>query len=229
MDKRTDALAALYQWTKDNTTDYGNYGYTPKDYGTVATLGGHELVVSNAYHQSRLGEYQDLLIEVKGVPDTGLVLARREIMESGAGIITRLENRVASIPDIAQKLQATIATQQLAVIEAEEQLTRPFKYENELAQARETSKDLDAKLKASLEPAKAPPETPVAEPQQPPTAEERMLAKAMEAKAFAHNQYSSPRPQPDKAAQRDRTPPAPARTTGPTKAPQRPAPERGPR
>ncbi|WP_343320545.1 SNF2-related protein (plasmid) [Arthrobacter sp. TMP15] len=229
VDKRTDALAALYQWTKDNTTDYGNYGRTPKDYGTVATLGGHELVVSNAFHQSRLGEYQDLLIEAKGVPDTGLVLARREIMESGAGLITRLENRVSSIPDIAQKLQTTIANEQLAVVEAEAQLARPFKYENELVQARETSKDLDAKLKASLEPEKAPAQTPPAEPQQPQTAEERMLAKAMEAKAFAQNQYSSPRPQPDKAAKRDRTPPTPTRTTGPAKAPQRPAPERGAR
>ncbi|MDO5752462.1 helicase-related protein [Arthrobacter sp.] len=227
MDKRTEALAAIVQWTKEHTPDYGNYGFTPKDYGTMATLGGHELLVSNAYHQSRLGQYQDLLIEVKGVPDTGLVLARREIMEGGAGIITRLENRVASIPDIAQKLQATIANQQLALIEAEEQLTRPFKYENELAQARETSKDLDAKLKASLEPKKEPKEAPEAGPQQPPTDEERMLAKAMEAKAFAQSQYGSPRPQPATAGQRDRTPPSTTKTNGPTKAPQRPAPERG--
>src|SRR5690606_883811 len=150
-----------------NTPDYGNFGYTPKDYGTMATLGGHELVVSNAYHQSRVGEYQDLLIEVKGLPDTSLILARREIMEGGSGIITRLENRVAAIPDIAERPQASMAAQQLAVVEADEQLTRPFKYENELAQARETSKELDAKLKASLEPAKAPKETPETGPRPP--------------------------------------------------------------
>lgn len=225
--KRTDALAAMYQWTKENTPDYGNYGFRPQEYGVMATLGGHELVVSNAFHQSRLGEYQDLLIEVKGLPDTGLVLARREIMEGGSGIITRLENRVASIPDIAQKLQATIATQQIAVIEAEEQLTRPFKYENELAQARETSKELDAKLKASLEPEKAPQETPDTGPKPPQTDEERMLAKAMEAKVFAQSQYGSSRPQPALTGQRDRAQPAPTKKNSPTKAPQHPAPERG--
>lgn len=192
----------------------------------MATLGGHELVVSNAFHQSRLGEYQDLLIEVKGLPDTGLVLARREIMEGGSGIITRLENRVASIPDIAQKLQATIVNQQLAVVEAEEQLARPFKYETELAQARETSRDLDAKLKASLEPAKAPIETRPANSQQAQTAEERMLAKAMEAKSFAQSQYSTPRPQPALGGQNNRTAPNSTKVNGPTKAPQRPAPER---
>lgn len=227
MEKRTEALAAMYQWTKDNTPDYGNFGYTPKDYGTMATLGGHELVVSNAYHQSRMGEYQDLLIEVKGLPDTGVVLARREIMEGGSGIITRLENRVASIPDIAERLQASIAAQQLAVVEADEQLTRPFKYENELAQARETSKELDTKLTASLEPAKAPKETPETGHREPQTGEERMLAKAMAAKAFAQKQYSSPRPQAAKSNAQEVASRAVTKPNAPAKGPSRPAPERG--
>lgn len=47
------------------------------------------------------------------------------------------------------------ADTQLNIIDTDAQMVRPFKYEAKLAEARETSKDLDAKLKASLEPEKA--------------------------------------------------------------------------
>ena len=150
--KRAHALAGIYDWVKTNTPEYGNYAHRAQDYGTMAVLGGHELVVSNAGNQSRLGSYQDLLIQVKGLPDTAAVFSRQEIMEAGTGIVTRLENRVAGVPDIAEKLQNLIAEKQLTVIETDAQLGKPFKYETQLAQARQHCTDLDQKLKASIEP-----------------------------------------------------------------------------
>ncbi|WP_104111866.1 helicase-related protein [Arthrobacter sp. N199823] len=154
VDKRADAVAGIYDWVKINVPEYGNFANRQHDYGTMATLGGQELVVSNAATQSRLGSYQDLLIQVKGLPDTATLVSRNEVMEAGTGLVTRLENKVASLPEIADKLQRLIADKQLVIIETDAQMARPFKYEDKLVQARQTSKDLDAKLKASMEPGK---------------------------------------------------------------------------
>lgn len=227
VDTRADAVAGIYDWIKDNTPAYGNFANRHHDYGTMATLGGQELVVSNAVNQSRLGSYQDLIIQVKDLPDTATVFSRQEILEAGTGMVTRLENKVAGIPEIATKLQRTIADKQLVLVEVDAQLGKSFKYEDKLVQAREKSKELDAKLKASIEPEKAPRETPETTPERPQTDEERMLAKALEAKAFAQGQYKSSRPQPGAEGQQDRTQQPPNKVNSPTKTPQRPAPERG--
>lgn len=157
VNKRTDAVAGIYEWVKTNTPDYGNYAHRHHDYGTMATLGGHELVVSNAANESRLGSYQDLLIQVKGIPDTRVVFGRPEILEGGTGMVTRLENRVAAIPDIAERLQSLIAEKQLTIVETDAQLNRPFKNEEKLQEARETCKILDTKLQASMAPPKTAP------------------------------------------------------------------------
>ncbi|MFC8304879.1 hypothetical protein ACFUCV_14490 [Specibacter sp. NPDC057265] len=73
----------------------------------MATFGGQGLVVSNAVNQSRLGSYQDLIIQVKDLPDTLTVLSHQEILEAGTGV------------------------------EVDFQLGKPFKYEDKLVQARE--------------------------------------------------------------------------------------------
>lgn len=122
VDTRADAVAGIYDWIKNNTPAYGNLANRHHDYGTMATFGGQELVVSNAVNQSRLGSYQDLIIQVKDLPDTLTVFSRQEILEAGTGV------------------------------EVDAQLGKPFKYEDKLVQAREKSKELDAKLKASIEP-----------------------------------------------------------------------------
>jgi N12 class adenine-specific DNA methylase len=203
VDTRADAVAGIYDWVKTNTPAYGNFANRQHDYGTIATLGGQELIVSNAANQSRLGAYQDLVIQVKGLPDTATVFSRQEIMEAGTGMVTRLENRVAGIPEVAAKLQRTIADKQLVLVEIDAQLGKPFKYESKLADAREKSKELDAKLKASVEPTKQ--ETPRPEGAQPgntPLVDTR-LEKALKAQAFAQSQFATQRPQPSQSRRQD--------------------------
>ena len=53
VDTSADAVAGIYDWIKNNTPAYGNFANRHHDYGTMATFGGQELVVSNAVNQSR--------------------------------------------------------------------------------------------------------------------------------------------------------------------------------
>jgi hypothetical protein len=88
------AVAAIAEWTRAHTPEYGSYSRQKQDYGTMAILGGHELQVRNAADDSRLGSYQDLAVSLKGVPVPPLVFTRTELLEGSAGIVTRPENKV---------------------------------------------------------------------------------------------------------------------------------------
>jgi hypothetical protein len=156
--KRPEAVAAISEWVRTHTPDYGNFYRQSQSYGTMATIGGHELEVRNAAQDSRLGSYQDLAVTIKDVPVPPLVFARMELLEGGAGIITRLENKVAGLPDYEAQLRQTIAEKQSVLADVESQAGKPFKYEDKLIAARAKSAELDEKLKASIEPPKPAPE-----------------------------------------------------------------------
>ncbi|MBO1269517.1 helicase [Arthrobacter cavernae] len=159
--KRPEAVAAISEWVRTHTPEYGNYYRQKRDYGVLATLGGHELQVRNAAGDSRLGSYEDLAVTLKGVPVPPLVFTRTELLEGSAGIVTRLENKVAGLPDYEAQLLRTIAEKKAVLTDVEAQQGKPFKYEQKLARARAACAELDGKLKASIEPAKqAQPETP---------------------------------------------------------------------
>lgn len=106
--KRPEAVAAISEWVRSNTPEYGNYFRMKQEYGVVATLGGHDLEVRNAAGDSRLGSYQDLAITLKGVPAPPLVFSRTELLEGSIGVITRLENKVVGLPDYEAQLRQTI-------------------------------------------------------------------------------------------------------------------------
>jgi hypothetical protein len=90
-----------------------------------------------------------------------LVFTRTELLEGSTGILTRLENKVAGLPDYQAQLLKTVTDKTAVLTEVESQQGKPFKYEAKLAQARVMCAELDGKLKASIEPAKqAQPETP---------------------------------------------------------------------
>ena len=150
--KRTEAVVALSAWVRTHTPEYGNYYRQKQDYGTAATLGGHELQVRNAADDSRLGSYQDLAIIIKGVPAPPLVFTRMELLEGSAGIITRLENKVSGLPEYEAQLRQTIAEKQAVLADVESQAGKPFKYEDKLVHARTKCVELDEKLKASIDP-----------------------------------------------------------------------------
>jgi N12 class adenine-specific DNA methylase len=156
--KRPEAVAAISEWIRTHTPDYGNFYRQSQSYGTMATMGGHELEVRNAAQDSRLGSYQDLAVTIKDVPVPPLVFSRMELLEGGAGIITRLENKVAGLPDYEAQLRQTIAEKQSVLADVESQAGKPFKYEDKLVAARAKSTELDEKLKASIEPPKPAPE-----------------------------------------------------------------------
>ena len=156
--KRPEAVAAISEWVRTHTPDYGNFYRQSQSYGTMATIGGHDLEVRNAAQDSRLGSYQDLAVTIKDVPVPPLVFSRMELLEGGAGIITRLENKVAGLPDYEAQLRQTIAEKQSVLADVESQAGKPFKYEDKLVAARAKSAELDEKLKASIEPPKPAPE-----------------------------------------------------------------------
>jgi len=164
--KRTEAVAAISEWIRTHTPDYGNYYRQERDYGTMATLGGHQLQVRNAGDHSRLGSYQDLAITIKDVPAPPLVLTRMELLEGNSGIITKLENKVAALPDYEAQLRQTIEEKNAVLADVEKQAGKPFKYEDKLTQARATCAELDERLKASIEPVQQqePPATAAADP-----------------------------------------------------------------
>lgn len=150
--KRADAVAGLSEWVRTNTPEYGNYNYQRKDYGTVAVLGGHELQARNAGNDSCLGSYQDLAVTIKDVSAPPLVLSRLELLEGSIGVITRLENKVAGLPDYAAQLQHTITEKNAVLADVDAQLGKPFKHEERLQEARAKCTDIEEKLKASIEP-----------------------------------------------------------------------------
>lgn len=152
--KRPEAVAAISEWVRTHTPEYGNYYRQKQDHGTMATLGGHELQVRNAADDSRLGSYQDLAVTLKDVPAPPLVFTRLELLEGSAGIITRLENKVAGLPDYEAQLRQTITDKQAVLADVESQAGKPFKYEAKLVTARAKCAELDGKLRASIEPPK---------------------------------------------------------------------------
>lgn len=151
--KRTEAVAAISEWVRTHTPEYGNYYRQERDYGIVATLGGHQLQVRNAGEHSRLGSYQDLAITIKDVPAPPLVLTRMELLEGSTGIITKLENKVAGLRDYEAQLRQSIQEKNAILADVEKQAGKPFKYEDKLTQARAKCGELDERLKASIEPA----------------------------------------------------------------------------
>lgn len=154
--KRPEAVAALSEWVRTHTPEYGNYYRQQQDYGTAATLGGHELQLRNAADDSRLGSYQDLAVTINGVPAPPLVFTRMELLEGSTGIITRLENKVAGLPEYEAQLRQTIAEKQAVLSDVESQAGRPFKYEDKLVHARTKCAELNDKLKESIDPPKPP-------------------------------------------------------------------------
>jgi N12 class adenine-specific DNA methylase len=156
-DKRSDAIAAISEWARTNTPEYGNYSYQQRDYGVVASLAGHELEVRNAGNDSRLGSYQDLAVTIKDVPAPPLVFSRLELLEGSTGIITRMENKIAALPDYQAQLEQTINEKQAVLADVDAQIGKPFKHEDKLHQARATSAELERKLQESIEPARPAP------------------------------------------------------------------------
>jgi hypothetical protein len=109
----------------------------------MGTLRGHELQVRNAAGGSRLGSYQNLAVSLTGVPVPPLLFTRTELLEGSTGILTRLENKVAGLPDYQAQLLKTVTDKKAVLAEVESQQGKPFKYEAKLAQARVMCAELD--------------------------------------------------------------------------------------
>ncbi|MGM7774499.1 helicase-related protein [Arthrobacter sp. KNU-44] len=208
--KRAEAVAAISEWVRTHTPEYGNYYRQKQDYGTMVCLGGHELQVRNAAEDSRLGSYQDLAITLKDVPAPALVLTRMELLEGSAGIITRLENKVSGLPDYEAQLCQTIAEKQAVLADVESQAGKPFKYEDKLIAARAKCTELEEKLQASIDPPKPPPaaEVPATEAEvDPALARLRRLQAASfpTAPKNTHPPHNHPTPQGRTGAAHDKS------------------------
>ncbi|UYY83667.1 DEAD/DEAH box helicase family protein (plasmid) [Arthrobacter sp. YA7-1] len=198
--KRAEAVAAISEWVRAHTPEYGNYYRQNQDYGTMVSLGGHELQVRNAAEDSRLGSYQDLAITLKDVPAPALVFTRMELLEGSAGIITRLENKVSGLPDYEAQLRQTITEKQAVLADVESQAGKPFKYEDKLIAARVRCAELEGKLQASIDPPKPPPSAEVSVTEvevDPALARLRRLQAASfpAAPKNTHPQHTHPTPQ----------------------------------
>ena len=116
---------------------------TYRDIGTrpVAQLGGLDLQVNGR----RLPE-PHLLLELAGVPGSGLTLSLAEAGLGRPGLITRLENRVAAISATHSDVQQTIQRLSTERARAAAELGHPFPHAEALAAATTRSAQLDAEL-----------------------------------------------------------------------------------
>jgi hypothetical protein len=115
-------------------------------------LGGFPLVatISQAFGQVTVTPRFD------GAPGTEIALSRNDLADSDPlGLITRLENRLTRLEAAKAKVLADIDHGRSEVQHATASLGNPFPQANELAAARQRTREIDEQLKAAAAPPQA--------------------------------------------------------------------------
>ncbi len=145
-DSRAEAGQALLQWAHDSGLRWAP-NYTSRDYGSIATLGGFDVRLTA--HP----EFGKLLIDVTldGVPRSGFTLSREGLLESGLGLVQRIENRAAGIPTLLEHARDDLTAAHDTISESEARIGRAYKHADALAEAEGELARVEAQLAAMQE------------------------------------------------------------------------------
>jgi hypothetical protein len=106
-------------------------------------------------------------LTLHGLPAAPATLERAQIADSGLSLVRQLEHRAQTLPELAERLQEDRAAALREHATAREQLARPFKYADELTDARDRQHQIHERITARHaeaqrpEPAPAPAADPV--------------------------------------------------------------------
>jgi len=147
---RAEAQAALSAWTSTNATAIQGGRTIQRPLGELAQLGGH--TVSATATRRGLGFEPAVQVSLTGVPDVATTIDLEVLTSEGIGAVRRLENLVASIPDVIEKAERALARAERDQTSATEQLQRPFKHQAELIAARNRVVEVRAQMQSSNNP-----------------------------------------------------------------------------
>ncbi len=129
-------------------------------------LGGHRL--DAVLRQGSVGGAVTLTVSVAGIEDLATLTLDSAAVGDGRGLVTRLENLAASLPERAAALRRQLATTQQDLEEACAGINEPFPRAGELTTARARLENIEQRLAepdtGPTEPAKRPLEPPTPDP-----------------------------------------------------------------
>lgn len=210
--ERTAAAAALATWVREHTRGV-SWWQNRTPLGPVGVLGGHTIEATQMLHQGRPA----IRFHLRDVPRSGVVVSRDafvDIERSGIGpalgAVRQIENRITSLPTVAEHLTTQRATAQREGQVARQGLDKPFKHAEALSQARERAAQITAQLTGV-------PASGTEAPEQPPVP----AGSPSGAVSLAHMSFGSSAQAATRAASSPAAaaPPTPRRS-GPTSAPE---------
>jgi hypothetical protein len=157
---RVDAGAALARWAYNSDLKWAPR-YTSRDYGIVGQISDFDIHLA-----LRPGsESANIDITLDGVPRSTFTVPRDTLLESGVGLIQRIENRVSGIPALLDHARGDLAAARQTIADAAQRIGQPFRHAQALRDAERHLTDVEAQLAqlnqdtdATPEPASQPPD-----------------------------------------------------------------------
>jgi hypothetical protein len=137
VDARVDAAALLARWA--TTT-------APERTIPLAQLGGLE--VDGTLRLGTGPEHRHVELALHGLPATPATLETTRLNDNSLSLVRQLEHRIDDLPALKTRIEQQQANTTSELERAREQLTRPFKYAQQLADARAQQTRVTEAMKA---------------------------------------------------------------------------------
>jgi N12 class adenine-specific DNA methylase len=111
----------------------------------VGTLGG--LQINGTVHTDATSSQRHIHLALHGLPSTPATLEIARLGDSGLSLIRQLEHRLDDLPALAKRIHDAQQNAAADLANARDQLTRPFKYQQQLADAREHQARIEQAMK----------------------------------------------------------------------------------
>jgi hypothetical protein len=85
-------------------------------------------------------------LTLHGLPAAPATIERAQLADSGLSLVRQLEHRAQTLPELAERLEADRDAAVREHATAREQLARPFKYADELTDARDRQRQIDEQI-----------------------------------------------------------------------------------
>ena len=152
---RAQAAQLLEHWAATTLSERGTIPYGRREHplGQVGELAGFPV---DATLRKALLSVPNIELSLRGVPTAPATLALDLVRENARSLVLQLENRVADLPALAERItaQGRDATDQLT--RAHDAMQKPFKHAAALADAQARAADIAAQMQARAQPPPAP-------------------------------------------------------------------------